>query len=297
MDLAGARVFGRALGAIARLQAGFTPEQREWLDAVPVASALDAIDALPEGVDIHETTAEIEAVDAAVGVECDPEWTGPYWNLVLLHMVARRLERGWSFELPPAVHRSLLSELERIVAECETNPPRPDPLGDGGFMTDLGFTRGIAVSFGFGLFVLPIWLPEEAGDDRPWIIVHLNGREAQDVSDWNAWMEQIQPSVAFFRANPQFAGMFGTGWMSDPAVAEMSPHLAFMRQMMLDGGATIVAIGSTDAETIKHATSTSATRRRRYEDGSWTPSDHRLVWARDDYIRWAEQFGVVAEET
>jgi hypothetical protein len=292
VDLAEARVFGRALGAIARLQAGLTPEQQEWLGAVPVARALEAIDAMPEGTDVLETAAEVEAIDATVGVECDPEWTGPYWNLVLLHMVARRLERGWSFELPPAVHRSLLVELTRVVAKCETSPPRPDALGDGGFMTDLGFARGIAVSFGFGLFVLPVWLPEGAGDDRPWIIVHLNGSQAQDVSDWNAWMEQIPPSVEFFRANPEFAGMFGTGWMSDPAVAEMSPHLAFMRQMMLEGGATIVAIGSTDNETIEHATSTSATRRRPYEEGSWTPSDHRLVWARDDFLRWVEGLGI-----
>lgn len=294
MDLAEARVFGRALGAIARLQAGLTLEQSQWLAAVPVANALEAIDAIPEGIDVLETTAEVEAIDASVRVECDVEWTGPYWNLVLLDTVARRLERGWSFALPPAVHRSLLAELTRIVSECETNPPRPDALGDGEFMTDLGFARGIVVSFGFGLFVLPIWLPQEAGDDRPWIIVHLNGSQAKDVSDWNAWMEQIPPAVAFFRANPQFAGMFGTGWMSDPAVAEMSPHLAFMREVMLDGGATIVAIGSTDDETIEHATSTSATRRHRYEEGSWTPSDHRLVWARDDFLRWVEKLGITA---
>lgn len=290
MDLAGARVFGRALGAIARLQAGLTAEQREWLDDVPVRAALDAMDATPERADFSEVSPEIEAVDATIAVECDPEWAGPYWNLVLLHLVARTLERGWPFAVPPAVRDSLLSELARIVAERETSSPSIDPLSDDDFLLDFGFASGRLVTFDFALLVVPVWLPD-GSDDRPWVLVHVNGRRPGGVSDWNAWMKQLPPAIEFFQANPQLAGMFGAGWMSDPKVGELSPHLAFMREVMLDGGATIVSLGTTGTDTVENATSTSATRRRHYEEGSWTPSEYALMWPRDAFLRWANALG------
>ena len=289
MDLADARVFGRALGAIARLQAGLTQEQREWLAAVPVRLALDAVDLMPERTGFSQTSPELEAVDAAVSVECDPDWTGAYWNLVLLHLVVQRLERGWPFALTAHVHRALLRELERIAVECETNSPPSDPLGDDDFLLDFGFAVGRLVSFDFALLMAPAQLPS-GDDDRPWIAVHINGRQPQGAADWEAWLEEIPPAVEFFRANPQFGGMFGVGWISDPQVGEISPHLAFVRQMMLEGGATIEPVGSTHAETIEHATSTSNARRQSYEAGAWTPSHYFLRWPMENFLPWASAF-------
>lgn len=292
MDLAEASVFGRALGAIARLQAGLTPEQRQWLGTVPVRVALDAVDAMPEGTDFTETTAQLEAVDATVSVECDPAWTGPYWNLVLLHLVVQRFERGWPFALPPDVRRSVLAELERIAVDGATRPQAPDPLADGGFMLDLGFARGRVVPFGLGLAVAPVFLPNHADDDRPWMLIHLSGRRADDITDAYAQLEGTALAAQFFRANPSYGGMFGPGWLADPQVGEVSPHLAIVRQMLVDGGATIVPLGSTHPETIEQATSTSRTRRRRYEEGSWTPRHYLVRWPRENFLRWAADLGI-----
>ena len=91
----------------------------------------------------------------------------------------------------------------------------------------------------------------------------------------------------FLRANPEYRGLFGTGWLSDPKVGEVSPHLAILRKMAADSGGTVVAV-DTDPDTIEHTTSTSATRRRRYEEGSWTPTDYRIQWTRENYLRWVE---------
>ena len=278
--------------AIARVEATRTEDERQWLAAVPLERALEAIDAMPEGLDYTATTPALEAVDATVSVRCAAGWTGRYWNLVLLHLVARTLERGWPMVLPADVHQALMEELERIVVECETGPPRADPLGDGDFLTDLAYARGRLLPFGVGLGVAPAWLPKEDGDDRPWILVHLSGRRAKDITDWNAWIESKALYARFLWANPNYGGLFGTGWMSDPQLGEMSPHLAIVRQMLVDGGATIVDTGHTDAETIEHATSTSATRRRHYKVGAWTPSEYRVVWPRENFLRSAEELGI-----
>ena len=61
-----------------------------------------------------------------------------------------------------------------------------------------------------------------------------------------------------------------------------------MRQNLLERGAILLR-GHTSDFDIKNATAKSQTRRRLYEAGEYLPVAHRILWLRDDILRWADQ--------
>ena len=102
------------------------------------------------------------------------------------------------------------------------------------------------------------------------------------------WRERTYARIGeFLVANPAYHGAYGLAWVIDPAVAEISPHLAHVRELLHDGGAVMFPTDTADAATVENATSTSKTRRRLYEEGVYAPTDHALVWRRHDLIQWA----------
>jgi hypothetical protein len=295
VDTSETRIFGRALGALARSQAALGAEERAWLAAVPVSRALDALDAAPPGTDYTKTSPEAEALDGALLQDCGPDWGGRYWNLVLLRLMVRTLQLARPYRVPPAQHTALLEELERIVGECEAGPLRNDPLRDGDFLFDLGLSGGRVLPFGIGIGVVPAWLPkrsDQPSDERPWVRSHLSGRRAKDLTDERAYFDGVVLMAEFLRANPGYGGHFGVGWLGDPSIGDVSPHLAFVRERLQESGATVVPLGRTDQDTVEHATSTSTARRRLYEEGRWTPSHYLVVSPREGFLRWAENLGV-----
>lgn len=298
MDDGSTRVFGRALGALARLQAALDPEERRWLDEVPLTMALDGLDGIPPGFDFMYTTPEVEAVDAAAGLSGGEEWTGRYWNLVLLRLTARSFLMPRPYRMPDAQHRQLLAELDRIVGECEAGLVRHDPLGDAEFLQNLGLARGAMAPFSIALCLVPAWLPPWVPDtfrtygDRPWMNIHLSERRASELTNDEAYFEGVKMGVDFFRLNPDYAGVFGIGWLTDPTVGDVSPHLAFHAGRLTELGATVTSLGVTDGSTIHQATSSSRTRRRMYREGQWTPTEQFLFWPAERLLKWAEDAGL-----
>ena len=83
-------------------------------------------------------------------------------------------------------------------------------------------------------------------------------------------------------------GMVGTSWFYDPQLLEISPCLAYLQQRPLERGAFLLRHG-TGLFDIEHATMTSKTRHRLYQEGKYTPIVYSLLWPRQDLISWAEQ--------
>lgn len=298
MDASSTRVFGRALGALGRLQGELGAEERSWLAEIPLERALEAVDSIPAGTDFTDVTPELEALDAAVGLDGGVEWTRRYWNLVLLRLVARSfsIERG--YRMPAAVHRQLLSELDRIVGQCESGSMPEDPLADGGFLENLGLARGTMIPFSMAVCELPMWIPEWVPasfprlDGRPWMFLHLSGLRGDELSDDEAYVAGAQMGIEFFRLNPNYAGCYGVGWLADPTLGEVSPHLAVLTKWLTELGATVSSLGRTDEDSIDQATSSSRTRRRLYEEGRWTPTDQFLYWPAERLLAWADATGL-----
>jgi hypothetical protein len=290
------RVFGTALGTIGRMLAGLDDEQRAWLRDVPVSRALGAFDAHAGVSDFDFLSPEIEALDGEVRVRGGADWTRPFWQLVALHLVARSLQAPRPYVLPPQLLEFLLDDLERIVAAAGAGPE--DPLADSDFVLDLALSRGAAIPFG-AFFGVPYWVeePTDGVDPGLWLQFHLRhaGQEgAADLeSDFMRGQVEHQALIAAFEiANPDCKGWFGVGWMLDPNLAQVAPHLTWYREIMLSVGAHIVPAG-TDDQTIALATGTSATRRALFEGGHYQPRDYRVIMPREATLAWSD---ALAEE-
>lgn len=93
--------------------------------------------------------------------------------------------------------------------------------------------------------------------------------------------------ACLLREQPQLLGVMGSAWYYDPRVAEISPHLAYLREAPAKHGAMLVCLGATDAATSS-ALVRSATRRRLHERGAYTPREYALFWPRKPFLAWAD---------
>lgn len=118
-----------------------------------------------------------------------------------------------------------------------------------------------------------------------WYEIHTDGRDLADFSE-EGWRECYRRIGQLLQADPTAAGVVGTSWFFDPQLADVSPHLAYLRALPVSEGAALIRNGPGELHT-RLATSTSRTRRRLFEEGRYTPVCHTIVWPRDALLRWA----------
>lgn len=116
---------------------------------------------------------------------------------------------------------------------------------------------------------------------------HVENRwlENFDEASWEKFYFHV---ADLLEAHPDNAGMVSTSWFFDPALAKVSPRLAYLIGIPLSGGAQIVRHHTTDFD-IASATSKSNTRRKMYEAGEYTPVSYTFVWNREQLIPWARE--------
>lgn len=84
---------------------------------------------------------------------------------------------------------------------------------------------------------------------------------------------------------PEIKGLVAYSWFFSPAVAEITPHLAWMRTFFTEKGAFCAEMERADPESGFLVGS--AKRRQLYEAGQFHPRVTMLLWRRDDMLAWA----------
>lgn len=87
-------------------------------------------------------------------------------------------------------------------------------------------------------------------------------------------------------SRPDIMGMVGGSWFYDPALATITPRLAYLADTPIAGGAFRVRFGASQADRDL-ATATSASRRALVERGEYIPTRWLLIWPRAALLRWA----------
>lgn len=122
---------------------------------------------------------------------------------------------------------------------------------------------------------------------KPFYETHFDDRHAKGFSP-DGYRDLYVTIGRLLRVAPMIKGVFSGSWWHDPAVAKISPNLAFLNELPLAGGARIFPLG-TDPHTIKAATRLSQERAQLVQDGSYQPTNYLLVWGRDELLRWADR--------
>lgn len=108
------------------------------------------------------------------------------------------------------------------------------------------------------------------------------------LDEFNAegWKECYRTCADLATIYPAVRGMFGASWFYDPAIEEISPRLAYLRQDPMSGGAACLLYAE-EGHFVQDAISTSPTRRQLHEAGQYHPRSFMLVWTRGDLLSWA----------
>lgn len=240
-----------------------------------------------------------------------------FLRLLLLQMLLRKALRAESpsgLKLTASIADLQLQAFARIVREVERQPATFYRPCNDLYLKDLaiaahrllpggaellqpwsGIPRSLAVRGGLNqalravyCFVLRRW------GFRNYCALHMDPRHLREFSP-EGWHRTYLRIAEFLALNPVLRGFFGTAWFYDPAIAEFSPHLAYLREVRESGGAVNFRYGSTPG-VVGNATSTSWTRRHLHEAGNYLPTAYYLVWPRDALLAWASRQGSAMPE-
>lgn len=118
-----------------------------------------------------------------------------------------------------------------------------------------------------------------------WFRPHTESRYLDEFND-AGWQNCYRELAKLLELYPTVRGMVATSWFYDPALSEISPRLAYLRQLPVDNGAMLVKHGTTEFDVLS-ATATSPTRRALFEAGKYKPICCSILWDRHDIMAWS----------
>jgi hypothetical protein len=209
--------------------------------------------------------------------------------------------RTTPFQLTPFV-TAANSKWEKILLRYLADEAGPDYLFPSGeFVKDLRYVHGMSVYFGCQVVDLQEGIgPKTAlklAAQSPLLAAQTFVSSSLRFHVDSRWLDNFNPEsweefyfhvADLLEANPACAGMLSTSWFFDPALAKVSPRLAYLINLPLSGGAKIVRHHTTPFD-IESATMASSTRRKMYESGEYLPVSYSFIWRRADLIAWARQ--------
>ncbi len=84
---------------------------------------------------------------------------------------------------------------------------------------------------------------------------------------------------------PEIRGIATSSWLYAPEMQEISPHLAWIRRLIVENGGAVADIG--EAPPDSGFLEGSSVRRSLYESGRFKPREYAAVWPRGAVLRWA----------
>jgi hypothetical protein len=208
--------------------------------------------------------------------------------------------------LPPSVGDYYKTDLERIVADARAKPDEYFRSSNDVFIKDLAIAsqrmvpagaqiahltgvprRSLLQTRGFE-WIKALLFFARLGGFSSFYEIHTH---TPVLSEFNeaGWIRCYKRLAKLLVANLQVKGVMGAAWFFDPAIATVSPRLAYLRSIPVDNGALSMFVSAGDEKSISLATATSDTRRMLYAEGKYVPATYMLVWGREDLIRWASR--------
>ncbi|HET9951625.1 MAG TPA: hypothetical protein VFS09_07520 [Candidatus Eisenbacteria bacterium] len=90
------------------------------------------------------------------------------------------------------------------------------------------------------------------------------------------------------RGAPDLLGLVSASWYYDPAVGDLSPHLAFLPRIVAENGGLLIEVPM-DRDMREHALMGSRVRREAAEKGLYRVRNYARIWGRAPFLAWAER--------
>lgn len=131
------------------------------------------------------------------------------------------------------------------------------------------------------------------GGFRPYIQIHTHLSYLDDFNE-EGWNECYRCCAELCETRADLLGMFGSSWFYDPALAEISPRLNYLREVPQAGGAKLWFYEA-GGDAIENALSTSSSRRKLFDEGKYMPKSYMLAWGRNPQRAWAARNPVIRQ--
>jgi hypothetical protein len=279
----------------------------DLLAAYPLQRYIGFLDAYPEIAPYDYTSQEVRQYCDSICRQGGLEALGTYHKLLLLTLIRRAQEQVKARKFPQDIESLYDDDFARIVRDIELEREPPGFYTYPKFYTEVALCTLRFIPAGsqkICLHGLPRryflrWKPinllrairllRELGGFAPIYEMHTDSHDlkAMLLFTRRGWIEFYGRVAALLERYPQVKGLKGDGWFFDPHLEHVSPELAYVRQLAVHNGATVLRLGRCDAKGIAQASLLSPVRRQLYLKGKYVPTNYAMVWPRQRLIAWA----------
>lgn len=235
-----------------------------------------------------------------------------FLQLVLYHAATDIVNEAFvaHVRIPESIRTLLHGEARRIIGDLADGSRMSYRTDSEPFMQDLGLVTGRLLPAGAELIELHRGVERRTllkGGFRQFVrgvlyfvvqrrgffgycAFHMDPRHLEDFNP-EGWHKTYLRIAELLELNPELLGVFGATWFYDPAVTDISPHLAYLRKDREAGGARNFRFGPTPWVN-RYALAKSGKRKLLHEQGRYNPEVYILVWHRRELLEWANQEGV-----
>lgn len=229
-----------------------------------------------------------------------------YHRIVLARLIDRAAVSIDGLALPPSIRQLVRAEHERIVQELRAHKRNFYLHENDAFAKDLalaslrllpcgvelvdlnsGVPRSLAFAGGALQALGMVRVGLRSGGFRPWFESHWDRRRLEGFSA-QGYDRFYQRVAELLETRPEARGLIGSSWWFDPAVADISPELAFLAATPMAHGAHRFRVGVNEVAT-RDALRFARERSRRHAAGTYQPCVYMIAWERKSLLAWARR--------
>ncbi len=121
----------------------------------------------------------------------------------------------------------------------------------------------------------------------PFYIIHTSHRRLGSFNKHEMDLAYLR-IAELMKRNPSIKGIYRRSWFLDPALENISPQLAYIREVPQKNGARIFKTKTRKID-IDFAIAMSAKRRQLYKKGQYVPRGYVYIWPRKAFLEWASR--------
>ena len=279
-------------------------EPGEVLQQYPIQPYLDSIRNYPKSENYFGISAVVRRFSEKIERKYDTHTQALYQKLLILMLIDGSLGKVRDGEFPSSVAELCLDYYERAVSDFSIKKDghythrneafiddicccclKTIPIGGAWMLETTTVRKKLLVMGGVRQFLacLGFFLCKLRGF-APFYRIHTLKRHSGGF-DPDERIKCYLRIAELMKRNPDVKGMYLFGWFYDPKLAELSPDLAYLREIPETNGARRFRFGPTE-QAIRFATAWSVERRKLYEEGKYTPTEYALIWPRREVLRW-----------
>ena len=222
-----------------------------------------------------------------------------FHQLIMLELIMRFPQRAQKTIFPDSIRSMFFKEFERILTLIENGNDFVFDWSNDLFAKDMGICSLRLIPVGARLLEVSGFSRKPLLNDwrrlisnlyflffivkasRPLYEMHVHMSNLGDFHP-EGWAQSLVRVGQLLKLNPEIKGLHGTSWFYDPALKDISPHLAYLREIPCNHGARVFFVS--DDGNNSEAFTKSKKRKTLFLNKKYIPKLFLLIWPRNELI-------------